>query len=62
MVPMPSSVNISKSNECFLRPSIIWHDSTPFSMARTQVSIFGIIPPEIIPLSINSGTSEILIF
>ena len=58
IVPIPSVVNTSKSKECFLRPSIIWQDSTPFSIAFTQVSIFGIIPPEIIPSSIKPGTSE----
>ncbi len=33
IVPIPSVVKISKSNECLLRPSIMWHDLTPFSIA-----------------------------
>ncbi len=45
----------------FLRPSMIWQDLTPSSIALTHVSIFGIIPPEITPSSIKSGTSSIFI-
>ena len=35
---------------------------TPFFTASTQVSTFGIIPPEIVPLLINFLTSGILIW
>ena len=62
IVPIPSVVKISKSKECFLRPSMIWHDLTPFSIALTQVSILGIIPPDMMPSSIKPGISLTLIF
>ena len=35
---------------------------TPFSIAFTQVSILGIIPPEITPSSIKAGISSTFIF
>ena len=54
-------MKISSKRECFLRPSMIWQDLTPSSIALTHVSIFGIIPPEITPSSIKSGTSSIFI-
>src|SRR5699024_6086008 len=44
MVPTPSVVKISNSNECGRRPSITWACHTPPVTARKQASIFGTMP------------------
>ena len=48
-VPTPYSVNSSSSRACGTRPSMITAPSTPFSTASTHVSIFGIMPPRMVP-------------
>ena len=53
-VPIPFFVKISRSRQCGILPSRIWTLDTPFSIAPTQFCSFGIIPPEIAPLSISS--------
>ena len=47
IVPTPCAVNISNSNTCGMRPSIMWAAAVPFLSASRQVSILGIIPPVI---------------
>ena len=44
MVPTPSSVKISNRRQWGTRPSRTVAEVTPPSTARTQASIFGIIP------------------
>ena len=54
---MPLSVSSSTRMEWGLRPSSMTALCTPLRMASTQQSIFGIIPPEMMPSLIRAGTS-----
>src|ERR1700733_2777299 len=45
LVPMPASVNSSSSSEWGMRPSMMWADETPPSIASTQAASFGRMPP-----------------
>ena len=60
MVPTPCGVNSSTRQACGTRPSKITAARAPFSIALMHVSIFGIIPPEIVPLSISWRASLML--
>ena len=56
-VPTPSSVKISISKECGMRPSTNDTLSTPALMAATALSTLGIIPLSTTPVRRSSGTS-----
>ena len=61
MVPMPSSVSISMSIACGIRPSMMNTLCTPHLTAFMQHSTLGIMPPLIMPCSISSGAWLIVI-
>ena len=54
-------MKISRSIEWLSLPSRICAVFTPFSTALIHVSIFGIIPPAIVPSFISSRSSSVLI-
>ena len=53
MVPMPESVKISSSSTWAMRPSRMWALRTPLRTAWMQLPTLGIIPPAIVPSSIE---------
>lgn len=57
MVPAPYLVKVSSNNTCGIRPSRMCAASTSFSMAWIQVSILGIMPPEMIPSLVSLRAS-----
>ena len=57
VVPVPSSVKASYSMLWGWRPSMICTLVTPSSMACTQQSTLGIMPPAMVPWSFRPGTS-----
>lgn len=57
-VPIPLLVNISRSRQCGILPSIICTLETPFSTASMQLLSFGNIPPPIYPSLISSCASS----
>lgn len=59
IVPIPSSVKSSIRMEWGTRPSMIKAFFTPWRRAWVMESIFGIIPPLMIPSAISAGVSEI---
>src|SRR5215510_15277327 len=59
-VPAPCSVNSSRSTACGTLPLMITTASTPSAMTSRQLSIFGIMPPEMVPSSISSCASDVV--
>ena len=57
VVPMPSSVKASYRMLWGFLPSMMWTLVTPSSMAWTQQSTLGIMPPAMVPCSFSLGTS-----
>src|SRR3990170_2709893 len=56
-VPAPCSVKSSSNTACGTLPLMITTPSTPSAITSRQLSILGIMPPEIVPSSINSCAS-----
>ena len=57
IVPMPLSDKVSTKMECATLPSMMNTFFTPRRIASLQQSIFGIIPPEMIPCLTSEGMS-----
>ena len=53
-------MNTSSSRACGTRPSRITAASTPCSTASRQVSIFGIMPPVIVPSAVRARASSMV--
>src|SRR3990170_3680516 len=59
-VPAPCSVNSSSSTACGTLPLMITTPSTPSAITSMQLSILGIMPPEIVPSSIRACASPVV--
>src|SRR5680860_1332512 len=59
-VPAPCSVKSSSSTACGTLPLIITTASTPSAITSTQPSIFGIMPPVMVPSSISVCASPVV--
>src|SRR5262245_27432472 len=59
-VPAPCSVKSSSSTACGTLPFMMTTPSTPSAMRSRQLSIFGIMPPEIVPSSIRLCASAVV--
>src|SRR5262245_48494396 len=59
-VPAPCSVKSSSNTACGTLPLMMTTPSTPSAMTSRQLSIFGIMPLEIVPSSISSCASDVV--
>jgi hypothetical protein len=53
-VPAPCSVNNSSNTACGTLPLMMTTPSTPSAITSMQLSILGIMPPEMVPSAISA--------